>query len=212
MRVKRLYLVGLLVLLAVPAVAQQFTATIRGAVTDPTGAVIASAKVTVKGEATGLTRTAATNSAGIYSFPDLPVGTYSVAIEFAGFRPATTTNIVLNVADVREVNVQMQTGPISEQVSVQSEGIGRGSTFAVRLPLADRPARTETALQPGGRVVRGLRILVADDSVDSALTLHALLSAAGHDVQAVHDGFAALQRAAEFRPHVMLLDIGMPGL
>jgi PAS domain S-box-containing protein len=98
------------------------------------------------------------------------------------------------------------------EVSVRSEGIGRGSEFTVRLPLADRPARPEPSPQATGRAVRGLRILVADDSVDSALTLTALLSAAGHDVQAVHDGFAALQRAAEFRPHVLVLDIGMPGL
>jgi CheY-like chemotaxis protein len=98
------------------------------------------------------------------------------------------------------------------EVTVRSEGIGRGTEFRVRLPLADRPARPETAAPSAGRAVRGLRILVADDSVDSALTLHALLSAAGHDVQAVHDGFAALQRAAEFRPHVLVLDIGMPGL
>jgi CheY-like chemotaxis protein len=98
------------------------------------------------------------------------------------------------------------------EVTVRSEGIGRGTEFRVRLPLADRPARPEAAAPSAGRAVRGLRILVADDSVDSALTLHALLSAAGHDVQAVHDGFAALQRAAEFRPHVLVLDIGMPGL
>lgn len=98
------------------------------------------------------------------------------------------------------------------EVWVRSEGIGRGSAFTVRLPLADQPARPEGPAPSAGRAVRGLRILVADDSVDSALTLTALLSAAGHDVQAVHDGFAALQRAAEFRPHVLLLDIGMPGL
>ena len=98
------------------------------------------------------------------------------------------------------------------QVTARSEGIGRGSEFVVRLPLADRPARPEAPALSAGRAVRGLRILVADDSVDSALTLTALLSAAGHDVQAVHDGFAALQRAADFRPHVLVLDIGMPGL
>jgi CheY-like chemotaxis protein len=98
------------------------------------------------------------------------------------------------------------------EVVARSEGIGRGSEFIVRLPLADRPARPELPAAASGRAVRGLKILVADDSVDSALTLTALLSAAGHDVQAVHDGFAALQRAAEFRPHVLVLDIGMPGL
>jgi CheY-like chemotaxis protein len=82
----------------------------------------------------------------------------------------------------------------------------------VRLPLADQPARGDSARPAVGRAVRGLRILVADDSVDSALTLTALLAAAGHEVEAVHDGFAALTRAAQFRPHVLVLDIGMPGL
>ena len=98
------------------------------------------------------------------------------------------------------------------EVSAMSEGIGRGSEFVVRLPLADEPTRTDAPRAGAGRSVRGLRILVADDSVDSALTLTALLSAAGHDVEVVHDGFTALQRAADFRPHVLVLDIGMPGL
>jgi PAS domain S-box-containing protein len=99
------------------------------------------------------------------------------------------------------------------EIVARSEGIGRGSEFTVRMPLADKPARRESPAPPAsGRAVRGLRILVADDSVDSAVTLTALLSAAGHEVEAVHDGFAALQRAADFRPHVLVLDIGMPGL
>jgi PAS domain S-box-containing protein len=93
-----------------------------------------------------------------------------------------------------------------------SDGLGRGAEFQVRLPLADKPAKPEAPAGSISRAVRGLRILVADDSVDSALTLTALLAAAGHEVEAVHDGFAALHRAAEFRPHVLVLDIGMPGL
>jgi hypothetical protein len=122
MRVARC-LAGLLFLLGAPALAQQFTATIRGTVTDSTQAAIGGAKVTVKGEDTGLTRSTTTNSSGIYAFPDLPVGTYQVAVEFAGFKSAVRTKIVLNVADVRAVDVQLETGVVSEQVSVEADAL-----------------------------------------------------------------------------------------
>src|SRR5512143_1184438 len=121
MRVQRLCLVGLLLLLSVPVFAQRFTATIRGTVTDPTRAPIPGAKVTVKGEDTGLTRSTTTNADGIYSFPDLPVGSYQVEAEFTGFKTAVLTKILLNVADVRAVDLQLETGAITEQVTVQSD-------------------------------------------------------------------------------------------
>jgi hypothetical protein len=70
MRKRWLLLAGSLVMLAVPAFAQKFTASIRGTVTDPSSAVIAGAKVTVTNEDTGLTRTVTTNSAGGYVFPE----------------------------------------------------------------------------------------------------------------------------------------------
>jgi len=123
MRIRGLCLVGFLLVLSVPAHAQRFTATIRGAVTDSTHAVIVGAKVTVTGEATGLTRSTTTNSAGIYSFPDVPVGSYQVEVEFAGFKSAVRTRIELNVADVRQVDFQLETGAITEQVSVESNAL-----------------------------------------------------------------------------------------
>ena len=57
-----------------------------------------------------------------------------------------------------------------------------------------------------------MRVLIADDNVDAASTLRALLEMWGHDVQEVHDGERSLEIAGAFRPHVMLLDIGMPKL
>jgi len=123
MRSRRLCLAGLLLLLAVPALAQQIRAAIRGTVTDSTHAVIPGAKVTVKSQETGLTRTATTNTDGIYSFPDLPVGTYQVEVEFTGFKSAVRTGVVLNVADVRAVDVQLETGALTEQVSVQVDAL-----------------------------------------------------------------------------------------
>lgn len=56
------------------------------------------------------------------------------------------------------------------------------------------------------------RVLVADDNVDSAETLGMLLQALGNDVRTVNDGVRAVEESEAFRPHVALLDIGMPGL
>ncbi len=155
-----LSLTALLLLLAAPVAAQRFTAAIRGNVTDSSSAVIAGAKVALKNEATGLTRTATTNDVGNYSFADLPVGTYEVEVAVAGFKSALRTGIVVNVADVREVNLQLSTGEISETVSVEdsaysvktvgAEIAGLVSGDQVReLPLNGRNFLQLTLLQPG---------------------------------------------------------------
>lgn len=61
------------------------------------------------------------------------------------------------------------------------------------------------------RPVAGRRILVADDDQDSAESLALLFQMMGHDVRAAHDGLAAIDLAESFRPHLIVLDIGMPG-
>ena len=125
MRKQALFLVGLslALALAVPAHAQRSTATIRGTVTDASGAVVSGAKVTVKGEDTGLTRTATSNTAGNYSFTDLPVGSYRLEVEFAGFQSAIRSKVVLNVADTRAVDVQLVTGEVTEMVTVEAPAV-----------------------------------------------------------------------------------------
>ncbi len=104
--------------------------------------------------------------------------------------------------------VQMHGG----SVKAHSEGLGHGSRFQVTLPLVqvkNEPAPQEQpALATGAGPV--LRVLVADDNLDAASTLGALLSLLGHEVREVHDGEAAIAAAAEFDPHIVLLDIGMP--
>jgi hypothetical protein len=120
MRWRHLCLVVALLLTSVSAFAQRNTASIRGVVTDPSSAVVANAKVTVKGEETGFTRSTTTNSAGIYVFAELPVGSYRVDAEFAGFKTATKTRVVINVADVRIVDFRLDTGQLSESVSVEA--------------------------------------------------------------------------------------------
>jgi signal transduction histidine kinase len=109
-------------------------------------------------------------------------------------------------------------------VGAVSSGADRGSEFIVRLPLAAPPpaaARASrrapsrgSALQAGNgdRPPRRSRVLVVEDNVDAAETLEELLDAWGHDARVVHDGVQAVAVAPEYRPDVVLLDIGLPGM
>jgi len=108
--------------------------------------------------------------------------------------------------------VELQGG----KVQAHSAGLGTGSEFVVRLPLAapvapvappaEPPAR-EAAAVPGG-IAR--RILVADDNEDAATSLATYLEMAGHQVRVAADGAQAVALAREFLPDVAILDIAMP--
>jgi len=91
-------------------------------------------------------------------------------------------------------------------ITVESEGLGRGSTFTVSLPRAAEVV----AASPATEVKPRARILVVDDNVDAALMLHELFLSLGHDAEVAHDGFAALELAQAFEPNVAVLDIGLP--
>lgn len=96
-------------------------------------------------------------------------------------------------------------------LSVQSQGIGHGSRFAVQLQLAEQlpNAMAEPAPsieQPAG----SKRILLVDDNKDYVLTMAQLLSALGHDVRTAHDGTRAIELATSFKPEFAFMDIGMP--
>jgi CheY-like chemotaxis protein len=108
--------------------------------------------------------------------------------------------------------VQMHGG----SVEAHSDGIGLGSRFVVRLPVAEAPGTGHPPV-PGTRSGRpapapGRRILVVDDNVDAAQNLALLLRWLGHDVQVAHDGQSGLSTALTYQPHVVFLDIGLPGL
>jgi PAS domain S-box-containing protein len=100
-------------------------------------------------------------------------------------------------------------------VEAASDGAGRGSTFTVRLPLADAHAFAAEAAPtaPGAGLLhpRTLRVLVVDDNRDAADSLAALLEIGGHETRVAHDGDEALRAAHTFRPDIVFLDIGMPG-
>jgi signal transduction histidine kinase len=100
------------------------------------------------------------------------------------------------------------------RVEASSEGLGRGSEFRVYLPALVENSR-EVRPTPGGPDAparRPSRVLVVDDSVDSAESMALLLELAGHDTRMAHTGPAALDEAGAFEPDVVLLDIGLPGM
>ncbi len=99
-------------------------------------------------------------------------------------------------------------------VAADSSGLGRGSEFIVRLPVAIEVAEPETNAPPAAEsnsIVRR-RVLVVDDNRDSALSLSMLLEMFGHEVQTGHDGVEAVEKAGAFQPDLILLDIGLPKL
>ena len=99
-------------------------------------------------------------------------------------------------------------------VEATSEGLGRGSTFSVRLPRAVRSELEAPAEQPkaGEAACESRRVLVVDDNLDAAETLAMMLEILGQTTSQAHDGNAALKVAAEFKPEVVFMDIGLPGL
>ena len=91
--------------------------------------------------------------------------------------------------------------------------VGLGSEFVVRLParrVVEAPSNDPSAAGPNVEQ-RHLRVLVVDDNVDMARSMSLLVSSSGHAARTAHDGATALKLALEFLPHVVLLDIGLPG-
>jgi PAS domain S-box-containing protein len=100
-------------------------------------------------------------------------------------------------------------------LEAHSEGEHKGSEFTVRVPLsANRESLDDkrSPPEPVSQTVAPRRVLVVDDNVDAAAALGVLLQSLGHETCVVHDGLEALKMAVEFRPDIVLLDIGMPGL
>jgi PAS domain S-box-containing protein len=101
-------------------------------------------------------------------------------------------------------------------LEARSQGVGHGSEFVLRLPgvTLGRPATTDAAQPAEARVPRATprRVLVVDDNADAARTLARLLESLGHSTAVAHDGEQAVRLATEFRPHIVLLDLGMPGM
>ena len=106
-------------LFSVSAIAQVDTAAVRGTVTDPSGAVVPNAKVTLTNDATSLSVAATSAADGTYTFGPVKIGPYTVNVEAAGFRKATT-HLTVHVQEQARADFQLMTGAASETIEVTS--------------------------------------------------------------------------------------------
>ncbi len=159
--------------------------------------------------------------------------TFSVRDNGIGMEPASLTR-VFNLFEQTPVPGEAPTGlgiglslarQFSEMhggtLSAWSDGLGLGSVFTLRAPVVTQaaPAPVEPLALKSARLPSASadaqairRILVVDDNVDAANTLHALLEMDGFEVSTVYNGVEAVAAARSFAPDVVVMDIGMPGM
>src|SRR3954452_2762922 len=153
-------IVGLLCLIGCSAYAQEVSAGITGRVTDPSGGAIVGAAVTAKDQDRGTEWPTTTNEDGIYAFPRIPGGTYTLKVEAKGFKVAMQSPFTLEVNQRARVDVAMQVGGMTETVTVsaeaallQTETTQVGSVInaetIVNTPLISRNPIALTLLAPG---------------------------------------------------------------
>src|SRR5919198_2182643 len=141
--------VFILSLAATPVEAQETRGSILGRITDPNGALVPGATVTVTNEATNTAVTTRSNEDGNYNVPFLLPGRYTVVVEVTGFKKALQNGVVVQVQDRITLNFALEVGAMTETVSVKSEppalqtangDLGQVVTrdFLDRLPTADR--------------------------------------------------------------------------
>jgi hypothetical protein len=157
---RSLRFLGLLVGFALLCAGQTSTSLLSGTVFDNSGAVITGANVAVLNEATGASLRQVSNNAGLYAFPSIPVGVYTVVVEAPGFKTARQTGNTLVVGTPLTVNITLEIGSATEVVKVEASVEQVNTTNAtlgnvvekqtvVALPLNGRNPLNLIVLEPG---------------------------------------------------------------
>src|SRR6266568_1353203 len=117
---RKLFISATAALLCLTALAQD-RGTFVGTVTDPTGAAVPNVKVGAVQTSTNLRVDTVTNSVGQYRVPNLPVGTYKISFEAAGFKTSIREGVTLGVADVLRIDARLELGSTSESLTISGE-------------------------------------------------------------------------------------------
>ena len=139
--------------------------------------------------------------------PEVPLPTFDLFTQAERSLDRAQGGLGIGLALVQRL-VEMHGGTVTA-----SSALGEGSVFVVRLPVVVPPhprassPPTETSESTGP----SLRVLVVDDNVDTVTTLALLVTESGHDVRTAYDGTTVVETALDYRPNVVLLDIGLPG-
>jgi len=164
MRTKLFVIAMSFVFLGLPMFSQTF-GEITGQVTDPTGAAIGGATITVTNVNTNASRSAVSTDAGVYSFPSLPPGTYNVRVERPGFKTSTSTGVEVQVQQTVRLDFTLAVGQVMESIEVsstasqlQAENSTVGTVIEnrriVELPLNGRNYLQLVSLSPTSRQLR----------------------------------------------------------
>lgn len=159
------------ILTAALSFSQTSTTALSGTVYDSSGAVVVGATVTMLNDATGVALKQSTNTAGLYSFPSIGVGTYTLTVEMTGFKTVRRTGITLVVGTPATENVNLELGDTREVVRVEASAVPINTTSATlgnvvehqavaTLPLNGRNPLNLIVLEPGVTQRQGTTITV----------------------------------------------------
>lgn len=144
------------------------TGSVQGTVSDSTGAVVPGAAVTLTDNATQVKHTATTDKQGLFSFPNINIGTYTLTVADQGFKTYTQQNIILEVGSSLGLNVTMTVGSTTEEVNVSATGLALQTEDPSFKQTIDE--RTVTELPLNGRQVTSLITLAGASVPSSSLT------------------------------------------
>ena len=188
-------LAAFLVIFAAQALAQE--ATVVGTVTDPTGAAVPNATISITNTDTGVTRNLTTNGDGQYVAPDLHIGGYVVKVTATGFKAAEQKGITLNVGDRSRVDFKLQVGSAQETVTVEANAVavqtdsGEVSNVingqqVTQLATNGRSLYELFALAPGASSIQTSRVGFTPVSADSNVSINGQRE--GHNLQLIDGG------------------------